>query len=342
VDAKGHEMGEWTVTKPATESAVGEEKRECANCDHVETREIPKKAIVFHATLGGLEGLFNAYQMGVGNEHAGFSGTGFVSGFFCNPGAHITFTVNVPADGEYDVTMGYAMGTNEAKGNPGTLAIYVNRNKVGSTTFEPGADWATYLEKTEKLTLKKGENTITYWAENAFGDPAPNIDYIEISGTKYEAEDAVFPNHMGGSEQLEGFYNNPEAAVQYTISGVKADGTYILSITYANGNPEAQDQPAKLALLINGKYVTELALKCTGTWGDYKTYTTEIELTKGTNNITLWKTGAEPQGANIKTVVVEGANPDTGDSSVILAAAVAMVASAAAVVLLKKKEEEIA
>lgn len=340
VDATGHAMGDWTETKPATETEEGEQKRECANCDHVETRAIPKKAIAFHATLGGLEGLFNAFQMGVSSEHAGFSGTGFVAGFYCNPGAHITFTVEVPADGEYDVILGYAMGTNEAKGNPGTLAIYVNRNKVGTTTFEPGATWDTYLQKSEKLTLKAGKNTITYWAENASGDPAPNIDYIEISGTRYEAEDAVFPNHMGGSEQLEGFYNNPEAAVQYTISDVTADGKYVLSITYANGNPEAQDLPAKLALLVNGKHVNDLELACTGTWGDYKTYSVVIDLKKGDNNITLWKIVNEMQGANIKTVAIEGKNPQTGDASMIVAAAAVMAVSAAALVLLKKKEEE--
>lgn len=339
VDATGHAMGDWTETKPATETEEGEAKRECANCDYVETQEIPKKDSSFNADRGGLEGLFNANQMSVSSEHAGFSGTGFVAGFYCNPGAHLTFTVNAPADGEYDVTLGYAMGTNEAQGNPGTLAIYVNRNKVGTTTFEPGATWATYLQKTEKLTLKKGENTITYWAENAFGDPAPNIDYIEVGGTRYEAEDAVYPNHMGGAEQLEGFYNNPEAAVQYTITNVPSEGKYYLSLNYSNGNPEAQDQPAKLALLVNGKHVSDIALACTGTWADYRTYNVEVYLAKGTNTITLWKTGTEPQGANLKTVTISSEAPKTGDDTMLLGAAAVMVTAAAAFVLLKKKEE---
>ena len=339
VPENGHEMGDWVVVTPATTTKEGEAKRECANCDHVETKEIPKKDPGFNADRGGLEGLFNANQMSVSSEHAGFSGTGFVAGFYCNPGAHLTFTVNAPADGEYDVILGYAMGTNEAQGNPGTLAIYVNRNKVGTTTFEPGATWSTYLQKTEKLTLKKGENTITYWAENAFGDPAPNIDYIEVGGTRYEAEDAVYPNHMGGAEQLEGFYNNPEAAVQYTITNVPSEGKYYLSLNYSNGNPEAQDQPAKLALLVNGKHVSDIALACTGTWADYRTYSVEVYLAKGTNTITLWKTGTEPQGANLKTVTISSEAPKTGDDTMLLGAAAVMVTAAAAFVLLKKKEE---
>lgn len=40
-DAKPHEFGEWTETKPATEEACGEEAREC-ECGYVETRETDK------------------------------------------------------------------------------------------------------------------------------------------------------------------------------------------------------------------------------------------------------------------------------------------------------------
>ena len=35
-----HSFGEWTVTKEATEEAVGEETRSCTRCDETETREI--------------------------------------------------------------------------------------------------------------------------------------------------------------------------------------------------------------------------------------------------------------------------------------------------------------
>ena len=86
--------------------------------------------------------------------------------------------------------------------------------------------------------------------------------------------------------------------------------------------------------------MNDLELACTGTWGDYKTYSVVIDLKKGDNNITLWKIGTEVQGANIKTVTIEGKNPQTGDASMIVAAAAAMAVSAAALVLLKKKEEE--
>jgi hypothetical protein len=41
IPAKGHTWGEWTVTKPATESEAGEETRTCSVCQETETKVIP-------------------------------------------------------------------------------------------------------------------------------------------------------------------------------------------------------------------------------------------------------------------------------------------------------------
>ena len=64
-----------------------------------------------------------------------------------------------------------------------------------------------------------------------------------------------------------------------------------------------------------------------------------MELEKGDNNITLWKVDTAKQGANLKSISVDGASANTGDDSMLLAAAVAMGLSVAAIVLLKKKGE---
>ena len=42
VDALGHDMGEWYVTKPATVEAEGEERCDCNRCDYFKTRTIDK------------------------------------------------------------------------------------------------------------------------------------------------------------------------------------------------------------------------------------------------------------------------------------------------------------
>ena len=40
IPAKGHSYGAWTVTKAATCTEKGSERRDCANCDHFENREV--------------------------------------------------------------------------------------------------------------------------------------------------------------------------------------------------------------------------------------------------------------------------------------------------------------
>ena len=40
VPATGHSIGEWTVSTAPTCTEAGEERRDCNNCDHYETREL--------------------------------------------------------------------------------------------------------------------------------------------------------------------------------------------------------------------------------------------------------------------------------------------------------------
>lgn len=44
VEATGHSYGQWMVTRQPTVTETGEERRDCENCDHFETREIPQLA----------------------------------------------------------------------------------------------------------------------------------------------------------------------------------------------------------------------------------------------------------------------------------------------------------
>ena len=46
IPANGHAWGEWRVTTPATASTVGEERRDCDNCDAYETREIAPLGVI--------------------------------------------------------------------------------------------------------------------------------------------------------------------------------------------------------------------------------------------------------------------------------------------------------
>ena len=187
--ANGKKAGEVTLAKgenQVTEIAVtltaGGNKIVLWNENDTVKEELKLKSIeVEGKQYPAIEAFYQAWSMSIDASHAGYSGSGFVAGFFMNCGSHIQFTVDVSADGEYDVTVGYACGNNEAKGQPAKFGIYVNGDKQKDTSLKPGQQWSNYLRKTEQLTLKKGTNTITYWYEDTSVAAAPNFDYIEIA-----------------------------------------------------------------------------------------------------------------------------------------------------------------
>ncbi len=51
VEAGGHAFGDWSVTKAPTCTEVGEEQRNCANCDHFETREVAAAGHDYEVTV---------------------------------------------------------------------------------------------------------------------------------------------------------------------------------------------------------------------------------------------------------------------------------------------------
>ena len=112
----------------------------------------------------------------VNNNHTGYSGTGFVDGYW-NAGATTTFIVNVATVGSYDLTARYA----NAQNNPSTVSIYVNGTKIKQASFPILANWDTWGDQTEQLNLNAGANTITYMYDT--GDIGwINLDKITIGG----------------------------------------------------------------------------------------------------------------------------------------------------------------
>lgn len=110
----------------------------------------------------------------VNTDHAGFSGTGFVDGYWTQ-GATTTFTVNAASAGNYNVTLKYG----NAMGDSRTVSIYVNGTKIRQTTLSNLANWDTWGTKTEVLTLNAGNNTIAYKYDP--GDTGNvNLDQIAV------------------------------------------------------------------------------------------------------------------------------------------------------------------
>lgn len=114
---------------------------------------------------------------GIDTEHAGYTGGGFVDGFG-TPGAMATFEVDAPAKGGYDVGLRYANGPHPFTGTK-TLGITVNGGQAQQTSLPFTGAWNRWSTKTERLSLRKGRNTIAYtYRPEDTGHV--NLDMIEV------------------------------------------------------------------------------------------------------------------------------------------------------------------
>ena len=115
---------------------------------------------------------------GLGTNHAGYTGAGFVDGFG-TAGATTTFTVHVAAAGPHDVALRYANGPDPFTG-PKKISLYVNGAKVRQTSLADTGGWANWAERTEPVTLAAGANTITYRYDSG-DDGNVNLDAVRVT-----------------------------------------------------------------------------------------------------------------------------------------------------------------
>lgn len=110
----------------------------------------------------------------VNTDHKGYSGTGFVDGYWTQ-GAVTSFNVQASAKGNYNIDLRYAAG----RGTTETVSIYVNGTKVKQTSLKTTSSWDTWGDKVEILALNAGNNTIAYKYDS--GDSGwINIDCITL------------------------------------------------------------------------------------------------------------------------------------------------------------------
>ncbi|MFE3739538.1 family 16 glycoside hydrolase [Streptomyces sp. NPDC059134] len=113
----------------------------------------------------------------IDTEHAGYTGGGFVDGFGTQ-GATATFEVDVPAKGAYDLALRYANGPDPFTGTK-TIGVGVNGGETRQTALPSTGAWNRWSTATERFTLKKGRNTVTY--THRPGDTGHvNLDMVEI------------------------------------------------------------------------------------------------------------------------------------------------------------------
>ncbi|QFU90598.1 family 16 glycoside hydrolase [Amycolatopsis sp. YIM 10] len=131
------------------------------------------QATEYEAETAGLSG-----GAAANTNHPGYSGTGFVDGYW-NQGASTAFTVNVPSAGEHNVGLRYSNGPDPFSGSK-TVSVYVNGTKVRQTRLASTVDWDTWATHTESLALQAGNNTVTYRFDSG-DDGNVNLDKISVA-----------------------------------------------------------------------------------------------------------------------------------------------------------------
>jgi|GEM_PF-3369912 len=116
----------------------------------------------------------------VDNNHAGYSGTGFISEHKWI-GARVSFVVNVPKSGDYQLIVRYAAGIHGVVDEFGrkSLSLYVNDEKVKQLIIPLTGEWNIWGEVEERIVLNSGQNIISFRIDD--GDTGTvNLDCIDI------------------------------------------------------------------------------------------------------------------------------------------------------------------
>jgi len=112
---------------------------------------------------------------GIATDHTGYSGTGFWA-FVNTVGNSIQYNITNATAGSQNILCRYACSGNQK------LSLYVNGTKIRQVSFTPTANWDTWADKTDNVTLLAGSNTIKYQYDS--GDNGRvNIDYISVGSS---------------------------------------------------------------------------------------------------------------------------------------------------------------
>jgi uncharacterized protein YegP (UPF0339 family) len=249
-------------------------------------------------------------------NHAGYSGTGFVEGYWTQ-GATTAFSVSVPSAGAYRVGLRYSNGPDPVAGAK-TVSVYVNGVKVRQVSLASTGNWDTWATHTESLALTAGVNSVTYRYDT--GDAGNvNLDKITVSAnqpvvdTDYEAESAalsggaaVNTNHAGysGTGFVDGYWNQG-ASTTFNVSAPAA-GAYRVGLRYSNG-PDPVAGAKTVSLYVNGVRVRQVSLASTGNWDTWATHTESLALTAGTNTVSYRYDSGDGGNVNLDKITVGAA-----------------------------------
>ena len=116
---------------------------------HSITQETIKKSDMCSETKYEAENAALDYGAFPSTEHPGYSGTGYVMGFWMSSTAEATFTVLTDGPGDYAVNLRYSAGM----GTSTNVGFYVNGVKIKNLTCPGTGNWQTWSTISETVVL---------------------------------------------------------------------------------------------------------------------------------------------------------------------------------------------
>ncbi|WP_410511668.1 glycoside hydrolase family 66 protein [Paenibacillus sp. BR2-3] len=115
-------------------------------------------------------------NVGVGTNHAGYTGTGFVDSFAdVNDG--VTFPVNATSSEDYALRFRYANGGTDASRD-----VFVDGVFAGTITFKATGSWDTWGTGELTVSMRQGIHTVTLW-DRISNTGAINLDHLDLDKT---------------------------------------------------------------------------------------------------------------------------------------------------------------
>ena len=226
-------------------------------------------------------------------EHAGYSGTGFVSGYG-TVGASTKIEVNAAKAGDYRMALRYANGPNPFNG-PKKITLIVNGTSRQITLPSTGT-WPTYRLYLDTVALNGGrehDRAQVRDGRRRQRQPRLRCGSRRRARTRYEAEAATLAGGANAQTEHAGYsglgyvggYQNQGASTTFKVTAF-ADGETDVTLGYVNG-PNPFQGTKRVSLYVNGSFVKKLALPDTGAWTNYRTFNDKLVLRAGSNDISI-------------------------------------------------------
>lgn len=230
-----------------------------------------------------------------------------------NGDATVTFTVDAPAAGTYELII-------TADGHPSfpnaSHKFYMNGDTENAQIirYPDGTGWFNWRQFPVNVLLHKGENTITF-THSGLDNSFAQLDCIDLilpieeenPTVRYEAEQgivtapaAVASGASSSGGQHVASIDNEHATVTFTVEAPVA-GIYKMAVT-ADGHTAFPNASHKFYMNGDTEHAQIISYPHATTWGDWHTYEVTIRLDEGANTITFTHSGLDNSFAQLDCI----------------------------------------